>query len=142
MHDQGQASADPITQAYGRHAWGLYQWDIGNIGEAYRFFSAQGHASPHHGAGDLEPWKAPNERIGWLAVITALHGDVETARSAIDQAYLADEDPVAMSVWAYYHTMSASMDAPWSSPRPAGRTRRRRADPRATGPLRVRDTLF
>ncbi|MGV9385961.1 AAA family ATPase [Nonomuraea sp. NPDC003707] len=115
VYEQGQASADPIIQAYGRHAWGLYQWDIGNIGEAYRFFSAQGHTSPHHGAGDLGPWKVPNERIGWLAVITALHGDVETARSAIDKAYLADEDLFAMSVWAYYHTMAASMagDARW-----------------------------
>ncbi|MET7332053.1 BTAD domain-containing putative transcriptional regulator [Nonomuraea sp. NPDC005650] len=115
LYEQGQASADPIIQAYGRQAWGLYQWDIGNIGEAYRYLSAQGRTGAHHRAGDLGPWKVPNEWIGWLAVITALHGDVETARSAIDKAYQADEDLYAMSVWAYYHTMAASMagDAPW-----------------------------
>ncbi|GAB1818605.1 hypothetical protein [Herbidospora sp. RD11066] len=58
----------------------------------------------------------PNERIGWLAVITALHGDVETARSAIDKAYPDGEDQFAMSAWAYYHTMAASMagDARWA----------------------------
>ncbi|WP_431914513.1 BTAD domain-containing putative transcriptional regulator [Nonomuraea jabiensis] len=115
VYEQGQASADPVIQGYGRHAWGLYQWDIGNIGEAYRFFSAHDHTSPHHGAGDLGSWKVPNEQIGWLAVITALHGDVETARSAIDEAYPAGEDLIAMSAWAYYHTMAASMagDARW-----------------------------
>ncbi|WP_203702358.1 BTAD domain-containing putative transcriptional regulator [Asanoa iriomotensis] len=116
LYERGQASADPIVQAYGRQAWGLYQWDIGDIGEAYRCLRALGDTGAHHRASDLGPWKVPNEWIGWLAVITALHGDVETARSAIDKAYQADEDPFAMSVWAYYHTMAASMagDARWA----------------------------
>ncbi|XVU21238.1 ATP-binding protein [Actinoplanes sp. CA-054009] len=116
LHEQGQASADPIVQAYGRQAWGLYQWDIGEIGEAYRHLSARGRTGANDRASHLGPWKVPNEWAGWLAVITALHGDVEAGRSAIDQAYQGDEDLFAMSVWAYYHTMAASMagDARWA----------------------------
>src|SRR5690349_11913826 len=34
---QGKASPDPVVLAYGRQAWGIYQWDIGNIGEAMRY---------------------------------------------------------------------------------------------------------
>ena len=34
--EQGEASADPIVRAYGLQAWGIHQWDIGNIGEAFR----------------------------------------------------------------------------------------------------------
>ena len=33
--EQGEASADPIVRAYGLQAWGIHQWDIGNIGEAF-----------------------------------------------------------------------------------------------------------
>ena len=119
LHEQGQASADPIIQAYGRQAWGLYQWDIGNIGEAYRCFSRRELANADASASPLDtssqshteagPLKVPDEWPGWLAVITALHGDVETARDTLEAAYQAEGAPHAVSVWAYYHTMADSM---------------------------------
>ena len=45
--EQGYASSDPIVRAYGLQAWGIHQWDIGNIGEAFRYLSqSSGHCSP------------------------------------------------------------------------------------------------
>ncbi|WP_345574137.1 BTAD domain-containing putative transcriptional regulator [Nonomuraea rosea] len=149
LHQQGQASADPIIQAYGRQAWGLHQWDIGDIGAAYQCFSWLGHttadgvtsllansADPHprpaqeslyHLADqvggvpvrrrdDLGRWRIPDEWVGYLAVITALQGDVETARSLLDTVYQAEGDPFEMSGWVRYQTMAASMagDAAWA----------------------------
>ncbi|GIF25479.1 hypothetical protein Ate02nite_82090 [Paractinoplanes tereljensis] len=149
LHEQGQASADPIIQAYGRQAWGLYHWDIGDIDTAYQCFSwlartttdgvasllansAEPHPGPaqesmYHLAGqvggapirrrhDLGRWRIPDEWVGYLAVITALHGDVETARSLLGTVYQAEGDPFEMSGWTRYQTMAASMagDAAWA----------------------------
>jgi DNA-binding SARP family transcriptional activator len=149
LHEQGQASADPIIRAYGRQAWGLYNWDIGDIGAAYQCFSWLGRttvdgvasllansADPHPGpaqeslyhlAGqvggapirrrhDLGRWRIPDEWFGYLAVITALHGDVETARSLLGTVYQAEGDTFEMSGWTRYQTMAASMagDAAWA----------------------------
>jgi DNA-binding SARP family transcriptional activator len=149
LHEQGQASADPIIQAYGRQAWGLYNWDIGDIGAAYQCFSWLGQttvdgvasllansADPHPGpaqeslyhlAGqiggvpirrrhDLGRWRIPDEWFGYLGVITALHGDVDTARSLLGTVYQAEGDPFEMSGWTRYQTMAASMagDAAWA----------------------------
>ena len=35
--EQGEASADPMVRAYGWSAWGIHMWDLGNIGEAFRY---------------------------------------------------------------------------------------------------------
>jgi DNA-binding SARP family transcriptional activator len=149
LHEQGQASTDPIIQAYGRQAWGLHQWDIGDIGAAYQCFSWLGRttadgvasllansADPHPGPaqesqhhladqiggipirrrGDIGRWRIPDEWVGYLAVITALQGDVETARSLLGTVYQAEGDPFEMSGWVRYQTMAASMagDAAWA----------------------------
>ncbi|MET7339181.1 BTAD domain-containing putative transcriptional regulator [Nonomuraea sp. NPDC005650] len=149
LHEQGQASADPIIQAYGRQAWGLYQWDIGDIGAAYQCFSWVGRttadgiasllansADPHPGpaqesmyhlAGrvggvpvrrrdDLGRWRIQDEWVGYLAVITTLHGDVETGRSLLGTVYQAEGDPFELSGWTRYQTMAATMagDTTWT----------------------------
>ncbi|WP_416960851.1 ATP-binding protein [Streptomyces sp. Agncl-13] len=149
LHEQGQASADPIIQAYGRQAWGLYHWDIGDIGAAFQCFSwlgsttADGVASLlansadpdpgpaqqslYHLAGqvggvpirrrdDLGRWRIQDEWIGYLGVITTLHGDVETGRSLLGTVYQAEGDPFEMSGWTRYQTMAASMagDTAWT----------------------------
>ncbi|MBB2948750.1 DNA-binding SARP family transcriptional activator [Actinoplanes lutulentus] len=149
LHEQGQSSADPIIQAYGRQAWGLYHWDIGDIGAAFQCFSWLGRttvdgvasllansAGPHPGqaqeslyhlagqvAGvpvrrrdDLGRWRIPDEWVGYLAVITTLHGDVETGRSLLGTVYQAEGDAFEMSGWTRYQTMAASMagDAAWA----------------------------
>ncbi|GGT19726.1 hypothetical protein GCM10010176_075330 [Nonomuraea spiralis] len=118
LYEQGEASFDPIVQVYGRQAWGLHQWDIGNIGEAYRCFSGNdpalldGVVSPHSETPIRRD--VSGEWPGWLAVVTALHGDAETAKAVIDK-WNGPDDSYAVATWAYYTTIIASMagDAGW-----------------------------
>ncbi|WP_204078748.1 ATP-binding protein [Planotetraspora phitsanulokensis] len=118
LYEQGEASSDPVVRVYGRQAWGLHQWDIGNIGEAYRCFSENnpalldGVVSSHSETPIRRD--VSGEWPGWLAVITALHGDVETAGAMIDE-WNGPDDSYAVATWAYYITIIASMagDAGW-----------------------------
>jgi hypothetical protein len=112
LSEQGEASSDPVVQVYGRQAWGLHQWDSGNIGEAYRCLSRnnlallEGVVSSHSETPIRRD--VSGEWPGWLAVVTALHGDVETAGTMIDR-WNGPEDPYAVATWAYYITIIASM---------------------------------
>ncbi|WP_433830534.1 BTAD domain-containing putative transcriptional regulator [Actinoplanes sp. CA-015351] len=118
LAEQGRASADPVVQVYGRQAWGLHQWDIGNIGEAHRCFTGNDRAlldevvSPHSETPIRRD--VSGEWPGWRAVLTAMHGDVATAGAMIDD-WNGPEDPYAVATWAYYVTIIASMagDAAW-----------------------------
>jgi DNA-binding SARP family transcriptional activator len=124
MHEQGQASSDPAVRRYGRQAWGLHQWDIGNIGAAHRSF-VEDHAATAGGAtpDDETPLRRdgsiPGEGPGWRAVTTALHGEVEMALAAVD-TWDIPGDPYAASVWVYYTTMIASMAGDAALARRAG----------------------
>ncbi|GIG92308.1 hypothetical protein Pen02_72440 [Plantactinospora endophytica] len=118
LYEQGEASSDPILRVYGRQAWGLHQWDIGNIGEAYRYFMANdpavlhGAVSAHSGTSVRRD--VSGEWPGWRAVVTALHGDAGTAGTMIDE-WNGPADPLGVATWAYYITIIASMagDADW-----------------------------
>ncbi|WP_445166576.1 ATP-binding protein [Mycolicibacterium sp. Dal123E01] len=37
--EQGNASDDPLMRTFGLQAWGLHQWDVGNINEAFRYLT-------------------------------------------------------------------------------------------------------
>ncbi|WP_329314437.1 ATP-binding protein [Streptomyces sp. NBC_01262] len=124
MHELGQASSDPAVRRYGRQAWGLHQWDIGNIGEAYRTFSkedviADGTVAPDEETPLRRDGSIPGEGPGWRAVMTALHGDVDTALAFVD-TWDTPGDPYAASVWVYYTTMIASMAGDAETARRAG----------------------
>jgi hypothetical protein len=121
LYEQGLAS-DPVSQAYGWQAWGLHQWDIGDIDEAYRCLSGQGCAGVDGVAvppenplrrhvPDQTPFDIPHLDYwpGWLALMTALRGDVETALASIDTHFRAGEDHFTVSMWSYYYTTVASM---------------------------------
>ena len=120
MRENGQASPDPAVRRYGRQAWGLHQWDVGNIGEAYRCFvdeddgDAPDEETPLRRDGSI-----PGEGPGWRAVTTALHGDVETALAFVD-TWDTPGDPYAASVWVYYTSMIASMAGDAALARRAG----------------------
>ncbi|GAA3241446.1 ATP-binding protein [Dactylosporangium siamense] len=118
LYEQGEASGNPVLRVYGRQAWGLHQWDTGNIGEAYRYFIDNDPALLH---GDNSSRGETSVRSdvsgewpGWRAVVTALHGDVETAGTMIDE-WNGPTDPYGVATWAYYITIIASMagDADW-----------------------------
>ncbi|MEO3862115.1 AAA family ATPase [Acrocarpospora sp. B8E8] len=118
LYEQGEASSDPVLRVYGRQAWGLHQWDIGNIGAAYRFFNGnnpallEGVVSSHSETPIRRD--VSGEWPGWQAVLTALHGDVERAEAIIDK-WNGPDDSYAVATWAYYTTIIASMagDADW-----------------------------
>jgi hypothetical protein len=103
---------------YGRQAWGLHQWDIGNIGEAHGSFSGNdpaalvGVVSPHSETPIRRD--VSGEWPGWLAGVTAMHGDPEAARVMVE-SWNGPDDPYAVTAWAYYTTIIASMagDAAW-----------------------------
>lgn len=119
LYEQGEASADPVVRIYGRQAWGLHHWDIGQIGTAHRLFTANG-AAIRDGV-DSSSTDSPVRRDvsgewpGWQAVMVAMHGDVAEAGAMIDK-WNAPTDHYAVATWAYYITMIASMagDAAWA----------------------------
>lgn len=119
LYELGQASTDPIVRVSARQAWGLHQWDIGNIGDAYRSFSGNNYYTISDGVVTRQaepPLRRdipPGGGAGWHAVMTALHGDPGTARAFID-TWDDPGDPHVVSVWVYYTSMIASMsgDAP------------------------------
>ncbi|MGW5064504.1 transcriptional regulator, partial [Streptomyces sp. NPDC004096] len=121
MHELGQVSSDPVVRRYGRLAWGLHQWDIGNIGEAYRSFKKEdgGTVAPDGETPLRRDGSIPGEGPGWRAVMTALHGDVDAALAFVD-TWDTPGDPYAASVWVYYTTMIASMAGDAETARRAG----------------------
>ncbi|MEU6609456.1 BTAD domain-containing putative transcriptional regulator [Streptomyces shenzhenensis] len=125
MHELGQVSSDPVVRRYGRLAWGLHQWDIGNIGEAFRSFSEESVAAV--GGTVVSDEETPLRRDGitiregpfMRAVMTALRGDVDTALAFVD-TWDSEGDPYAASVRVYYTTMIASMAGDADTARRAG----------------------
>ncbi|MBO2447918.1 hypothetical protein J4573_12510 [Actinomadura barringtoniae] len=118
LSERGEASDDPVVQVYGRQALGLHQWDVGDIGDAYRSFNVVERAI-REGVGsewdDTPFWcDISGEWPGWRAVVTALYGEVEAASAMID-SWNGPAGGNAVARWAYYMTMIASMagDAAW-----------------------------
>ncbi|XVU27975.1 BTAD domain-containing putative transcriptional regulator [Actinoplanes sp. CA-054009] len=119
MHELAEASSDPAVRRYGRSTWGLHQWDIGNVGEAYRILTGDDPTGPEVTTPMRRDGHIPGEGPGWRAVMTALHGDVEAALAFVD-TWDTPNDPYAESVWVYYTAMIASMDGDPARARAAG----------------------
>jgi DNA-binding SARP family transcriptional activator len=118
--EQGQASSDPLVRAYGLHAWGIHQWDVGNIGEAYRYLSrTSSTVLADLIQGEEDPLRR-DLRLLWpvmLAMMTALHGDLDTARDLLDTLEkAAGEDSYVVTVWAAFSVTIAALagDAAWA----------------------------
>ncbi|SNY25941.1 AAA family ATPase [Paractinoplanes atraurantiacus] len=105
--EQGEASTDPILREYGINAWGIHQWAIGNIGEAYRYLS---RSNPSLARRAEDPLRHDLQLLSgaMLAETTALHGDVGAARAMIDALEVdAGDDPYVVTVWAAFATRIA-----------------------------------
>jgi len=118
--DQGEASTDPLVRAYGRHAWGIHQWDVGNIGEAFRYLSRTSSTVLDDLARDGEDPLRRDLRLLWpvmLALVTALHGDLDGARALFDRMEAAaDDDPYVIAIWAAFSVTAAALggDSAWA----------------------------
>jgi DNA-binding SARP family transcriptional activator len=114
LAELGRSSDDPVVQVTARQAMGLHHWDQGNIGAAYRSFSGNDYYTISDSVvsrraelalrRDIPPGGGP----GWHAVVTALHGDPDTAFSFLD-AWDEPGNEVVASIWVYYTTMVATM---------------------------------
>ncbi|KUN24712.1 transcriptional regulator [Streptomyces antibioticus] len=111
--EQGEASDDPVVRTYGQYAWGIHQWSIGDIGEAFRYLSRTGSAVFDDLApGGANPLRRDLRLLGpvMLALITALHGDLDTARKLFDTIEsAADDDPYVITVWAAFACTAATL---------------------------------
>ncbi|MET8157048.1 BTAD domain-containing putative transcriptional regulator [Sphaerisporangium sp. NPDC005289] len=100
----GEASGDPIVRSYGLRAWGIQQWDVGNIGEAFRFLNQADRIMP----GDLARREGNPVRhdlqllsAGLLAETTAVHGDVEAAQALLGTLRTdAGDSLYGVTIWA------------------------------------------
>jgi tetratricopeptide (TPR) repeat protein len=111
--EQGEASDDPVVRAYGRYAWGIHQWGVGNIGEAFRYLSRTDWTVLDDLAQQEEdPLRRDLRRLaaGMLAMMTALHGDIDAALARLDtMEAAAGDDPYAITVWAAYTARIAAL---------------------------------
>ncbi|MEV0718445.1 AAA family ATPase [Asanoa sp. NPDC050611] len=118
--EAGEASTDPIRQVYGRYAWGIHQWEIGNIGEAYRYLNRT-HSTVLDAVADgtADQLRRDLRMLGpvMLALMTALHGDVTAARALLDtiESAIGDE-PYVITVWAAFTVTVAALagDPAWA----------------------------
>ncbi|EXG81218.1 ATP-binding protein [Cryptosporangium arvum] len=115
--EDGEASADPIVRGYGVHAWGIHQWDLGNIGEAYRYLRRLDVG----GRADRETHRLRHDLLGLspaiLAQVTALHGEVDAAREMFETvAAAAGDDPHAVTLTASFTSTTAMFvgDPAWA----------------------------
>ncbi|MDQ7906063.1 BTAD domain-containing putative transcriptional regulator [Phytohabitans sp. ZYX-F-186] len=113
LRAQGDESADPVVRAYGRQAWGLYQWEAGNIGEAFRYMDGNDRTTSDASSRPDEDEHRRDVQFPWPylhAMVTTLHVGAEAGRALLDTLEAAaGDDPYAISVWAYYTGIVASM---------------------------------
>ncbi|MFJ8105884.1 hypothetical protein [Streptomyces sp. NPDC096132] len=111
--EQGEASADPVVRTYGQYAWGIHQGDVGNIGEALGYLSRTDSTVlddlAHRGE---YPLRRDLRLLGpaMLALMTALHGDLDTAHALFDTIEAtADDDPCVIIVRAAFACTAAAL---------------------------------
>ncbi|GGR90572.1 hypothetical protein GCM10010269_32190 [Streptomyces humidus] len=109
---QGEMSRDPFVRACGLQAWGIHQWDLGNIGGAFRYLARSRATVLDLPRREVSPVRHDLQLLmtGMLAEVTALHGDVPAARALLDVLEdVAGEDPYMITVWATFAARTASM---------------------------------
>ncbi|WP_329264909.1 AAA family ATPase [Streptomyces sp. NBC_01478] len=110
--DQGEASSDPFVLACGLHAWGIHQWHVGRVGEAFRYLGKSRPMVLDLARREEDPVRHDLQLLmtGLLAEITAMHGDVEAARDLLEVLEdAAGDDPYMITVWATMAVRTASV---------------------------------
>lgn len=113
LMEQSETSVDPVVGAYGRYAWGIHQWGVGNVGEAYRYLSRSSWtALDGPGDGDDDPLRRDLRllAVAMRAMMTALHGGEDEALDLLDAMEVAvGDDPYAITVWAAFSARIAAL---------------------------------
>jgi len=110
--DVGEGSTDPFVVTSGLQAWGIYQWHLGDITEAYRYLSRSKPVVLDLARHEQDPVRHDLLliMIGLLAETTALHGDAEAAREILDVLKgSAGGDPYVVTIWATFAARIASL---------------------------------
>ncbi len=110
--EQAEASSDPFVLACGLQAWGLHQWDIGNVGEAFRYLSRSRAMILDFPRREADPVRHDLQLLmtGMVAELTALHGDLDAAQLLLDVLESrAGDDPYMVTVWATFGSRIASI---------------------------------
>ncbi|MGH3248618.1 MAG: AAA family ATPase [Trebonia sp.] len=117
--DQGEASSDSVVLAYGQQAWGIYQWDIGNIEAALRYMGDNWIVLDELSQREENPLLKDMQELWGVvqAMVTTMHGDASAALRLFDRMEAeAGDDRYRISLWAHFSTMAAAMagDPAWS----------------------------
>ncbi|SBS76514.1 Transcriptional regulator, putative ATPase, winged helix family (fragment) [uncultured Mycobacterium sp.] len=109
-----------MLRTFGLQAWGLHQWDVGNINEAFRYLT-QSEQTLLTGLDRVEDDRVLSDlqllMTGMLAEVTALRGDVDAARALLDSLEIvAADNPYRITVWATMVARIASIvgDPQWA----------------------------
>ncbi|MFD7307790.1 BTAD domain-containing putative transcriptional regulator [Promicromonospora sp. NPDC059942] len=119
MLELGKSSPDPVVRAYGPQAWGIHQYHVGSIGEAFDYLRrSEEFLLTGSGDGGGNPVQHDLELLttGMLAETTAVHGDVAGARELLDRLESAGDDRYTVTVWATMCTRIAVVagDSAWA----------------------------
>nr|WP_300048548.1 AAA family ATPase [uncultured Nocardioides sp.] len=118
---EGERSDDPVVQAYGRHAWGIHQWDVGNVGDAYRFLSESNAVVRQRShQWDDEPLRHDLQLLSpaMLALNTVLHGKVAEGRALFTSVETdAGDHSYDVTVWSAFAVTAAALmsDPQWAA---------------------------
>ncbi len=110
-----------MVRAYGRHAWGIHQWDVGNVGDAYRFLSeSNAVVSKRSNSWDDEPLRHDLQLLSpaMLALNTVLHGKVDQGRALFGSIETdAGEHSYDVTVWSSFAVTAAALmsDTHWAA---------------------------
>lgn len=117
---RGESSSDPIIRAYGWHAWGFHQWDVGNIEQAYVYLKkANATAFGSSRGREVDPLRRDLQLL-WpvmLGLMMGLRGDLDAAMDQFDRCEReAGSDPYAITVWSAFSVMTAVLvgDLEWA----------------------------
>ncbi|MFD5065332.1 ATP-binding protein [Streptomyces sp. NPDC058394] len=87
LAEYGASSTDTIVRTFGAAAWGIHQWQVGKVGDAFQCFSQLSDdvlAKLGDQNGDAVEHDLLLLVMGTSAEITAFHGDTNQARTMLD----------------------------------------------------------
>ncbi|MET8997687.1 BTAD domain-containing putative transcriptional regulator [Amycolatopsis sp. NPDC004169] len=113
LFEQGEAAADPVLRSFGAAAWGLHQWDLGDIDQSWRYLRESSRVPLDAGPAperDQLPREVRTLRPLLQAVVETMHDELDAAHALLDdQEADAGDDPQAITVWAHFSAMAAAM---------------------------------